>query len=219
MKCFQLPHNTAKITCQDNKSPLEKLRVLGQVGRGREAVSVAQLPFAGLSCPRGGEGAEQHWQHTALHLLCVTNPHINIPHPSKFPPCPKNTDFLSQEGSEAEPCIFRSESMKKWQLHPRNNPEGFDDPHPKPAFEQEHVPVSPSHKGVTAGTISDSAKGLQEAIGAKGGKQPFPIHAVSLSVLGSVIHRIPPSASPCQPAEASLVLCSLEQALGLHSFL
>lgn len=37
-----------------------------------------------------------------------------------------------------------------------------------------------SHKGVTAGTISDSAKGLQGAIGAKEAKQPFPVHTVSL---------------------------------------
>lgn len=117
------------------------------------------------------------------------------------------------------PCIFRSDSWNKWQLHPGNSPEGFDDPHPKPPFEQEQVPVSPSHKGVTAGTISGSAQGLQEAIDAKGGEQPFPAHAASLLVLRNVILRIPSSASPCQAAEASLVLCSLQQALGLHSFL
>ena len=71
-----------------------------------------------------------------------------------------------------------------------------------------------SHKGVTAGTISDSAKGLQGAIGAKEAKQPFPVHTVSLFSLSNVIHRISPSASPCQTAEASL-----EQALRPHSLL
>lgn len=85
---------------------------------------------------------------------------------------------------------------------------------PTPSQPVNRVPVSPRHKGVTAGTISE---GLQEAIDAKGGKKPFPVHSVSPLVLSNALHRIPPSASPCQTAE--VVLCSLEQALGLHSFL
>lgn len=138
----------------------------------------------------------------------MTALHINTPHLGSFlfSPFPKNTDFLSQESSIADPCIFCSESMKKWQLHPRNNPEGFDDPHPKPAFNRD------SHKGVTAGTISDSAKGLQGAIGAKGAKQPFPVHTGSLFSLSAMLS----TGFLLQPRHAE---ASLEQALGLHSLL
>lgn len=137
------------------------------------------------------------------------------PNPGSFllSPFLKNTDFLPQEGSKAAPCIFCSESMNQWQLHPRNSPEGFADPHPKPACEQGRAPVSPRHRGVTAGTISDTARGLQEATDDRGGKEPCPVHTVSVSALSNALHRIPPPASPCQ--SAGELLCSL----GLHSFL
>lgn len=112
MKCLRLLHNTAKVPCQDNKSPrpLKKVRVPGQVlGEGRRLHLLARLPFAvhwpGVHyCMQKGKaaisGAERHW-HMLPFTRCLWQTRIitfstpvkspSFPFP---PPPPPRTPFF-----------------------------------------------------------------------------------------------------------------------------